>query len=148
MTIRKYVVIPILALTAVTLFACAFLQPQEQEVLVRIAARRLAGTGVQIFPTVFKDLGKTARDACDLPDETMKPSQALELIAQTIGLTLQDKLLAADLKDLAALIGIRFDAAFNLIGITEDQQRLVKVAVCSFAEGVELYSQPKHITPI
>lgn len=137
-----------LAIFLLTSFSCAFLQPQEQEVLIRIAGRRLAGTGVQIFPTVFKDLGKTARDACNLPDETMKPSQALELIAQTIGLTLQDKLLAADLKDLAALIGIRFDAAFNLIGITEDQQRLVKVAVCSFADGVELYSQPKRINPI
>ena len=139
MTRRISVVIPILALFSFALFACAFLSPAEQDLVVKIAARRLAAQGVKLFPDTFRDLGKTARGACDKPGETLTPAQALELIAQAVGLQLGDPLLAADLKDLVVLLGIRFDAAFKLIGVTQDQERLIKLAVCSFAEGVNLY---------
>ncbi|MBA7630568.1 hypothetical protein ES703_38091 [subsurface metagenome] len=139
MTRRICVVIPILAITAVTLFACALFTPAEQDLIVKITARRLAAHGAKSFPVIFAELGKTARNACDRPGETMAPSDALELIAQSIGLQLEDPLLAADLKDLAQLLGIRFDPAFKLIGVTPEQERRIKIAVCSFAQGVELY---------
>ena len=139
MTIRKCVFIPILAIFAFAFFSCAFLTPAEQDLLVKISARRFGAHGAQLFPVTFKELGKTARDACDKPGETLTPAAALELIAEAVGLQLGDPLLAADLKDLVSLLGIRFDAAFKLIGVTQDQERLIKVAVCSFAQGVELY---------
>jgi len=139
MTIRKCVFIPILAIFAFTIVSCALFGPGELDILVKITARRLGAHGARICPKTFTELGKTARDACDKPGETLTPSQALELIAQAVGLQLGDPLLAADLKDLAALLGIRFDPAFKLIGVNQDQERLIKIAVCSFAEGVELY---------
>jgi len=118
---------------------CALFTPAEQDLIVKITARRFGAHGAKIAPDTFTELGKTARDACDKPGETLTPSQALEMIGQAVGLQLGDPLLAADLKDLAALLGIRFDAAFKLIGVTQEQERLIKIAVCSFAEGVELY---------
>ena len=139
MTFRKCVFIPILAIFAFAFFSCAFLTPGEQDLLVKISARRFGAHGAQLFPDTFKELGKTARDACDKPGETLTPAAALEMIAHAVGLQLGDPLLAADLKDLVSLLGIRFDAAFKLIGVTQDQERLIKIAVCSFAQGVELY---------
>jgi len=139
MTRRTCVLLPIIAIFAFAFFACAFLTPGEQDLIVKITARRFGAHGAQLFPVTFAELGKTARDACDKPGETFTPSDALELIAQAVGLQLGDPLLAADLKDLVGLLGIRFDAAFKLIGVTQDQERLIKIAVCSFAEGVELY---------
>ena len=139
MMIRKFLLIPILAIFAFAYISCALLTPGEQDTILKITARRLAAHGAQSFPDTFTKLGNTAKDACEQPGETLTPSEALELIAHTVGLTLGDPLLAADLKDLVSLLGIRFDAAFKLIGVTEDQERLIKVAVCAFAEGVELY---------
>jgi len=139
MTRRICVVIPILLIFLFLPTRCAFFTPAEQDLIVKITARRFGAHGAQLFPTTFTELGKTARDACNRPGETLTPSAALELIAEAVGLQLGDPLLTADLKDLAALLGIRFDPAFKLIGVTEDQERLIKVAVCSFAEGVELY---------
>lgn len=146
MTRRQCIVIPILVIFLFLLTRCAFLTPGEQDLLVKISARRFGAHGAQLFPKTFTELGKTARDACDKPGETLTPAAALEMIAQAVGLQLRDPLLAADLKDLVSLLGIRFDAAFKLIGVTEDQERLIKVAVCSFAQGVELHLQPKPAT--
>ena len=147
MTIRKCLFIPILLIFLFLPTRCALFTPAEQDLIVKISARRFGAHGAQLFPVTFKELGKTARDACDKPGETLTPAAALEMIAQAVGLQLGDPLLAADLKDLVSLLGIRFDAAFKLIGVTQDQERLIKVAVCSFAEGVELYPQPKPATP-
>jgi len=139
MTRRICVVIPMLLIFLLLPTRCAWFTPAEQDILVKIAARRFGAQGAQLFPKTFAELGKTASEACDKPGETLTPAAALEMIAQAVGLQLGDRLLAADLKDLAALIGIRFDAAFKLIGVTEEQQRLIKIAVCSFADGVDLY---------
>ena len=136
---RICVLIPILLIFLFLPARCSHFTPAEQDLLVKIAARRLGAQGAKMFPETFADLGKTATDACTRPGETLTPSDALELIAEAVGLQLGDRLLAADLKDLAALLGIRFDAAFKLIGVTQEQQRLIKIAVCSFAEGVDLY---------
>ena len=139
MTRTICVFIPIFFILLFLPTRCTLFTPAEQDLIVKITARRFGAHGAQLFPTTFTELGKTARDACDKPGETLTPAAALEMIAQAVGLQLRDPLLAADLKDLAALLGIRFDPAFKLIGLTEDQERLIKIAVCSFAEGVELY---------
>jgi len=139
MTRRICVFIPMLLIFLLLPTRCAFLTPGEQDLIVKITARHFGAHGAQLFPVTFAELGKTARDACDKPGETLTPAAALELIAEAVGLQLGDPLLTADLKDLVGLLGIRFDAAFKLIGVTQDQERLIKVAVCSFAEGVELY---------
>ncbi|GAH31994.1 unnamed protein product [marine sediment metagenome] len=139
MTRRISVFIPILLILLFLPTRCAWFTPAEQDLIVKITARRFAAHGARLFPETFADLGKTATDACTRPGETLTPAAALEMIAEAVGLQLGDRLLAADLKDLAALIGIRFDAAFKLIGVTQEQERLIKIAVCSFAEGVDLY---------
>jgi len=139
MTRRICVVIPMLLIFLLLPTRCAWFTPAEQDILVKIAARRFGSQGAQLFPKTFAALGKTATDACTRPGETLTPAAALEMIAEAVGLQLGDRLLAADLKDLAALLGIRFDAAFKLIGVTEEQERLINIAVCSFAEGVDLY---------
>ena len=139
MTRRICIVIPMLFIFLFLPTRCSFFTPAEQDLLIQIAARRFGAQGAQLFPKTFAELGKTARQACDQPGETLTPAAALQMIAQAVGLQLGDKLLAADLKDLAALLGIRFDAAFKLIGVTDEQERLIKIAVCSFAEGVDLY---------
>lgn len=139
MTFGKYSYLLISAILTFTLVSCALLTPAEQDLLVRISARRLGAHGVKLFPITFTALGLIARNACDKPGETLTPAQALETIAQGVDQHQTDPLLAADMKDLIALLGIRFDAGFKLIGLTPEQERLIKVAVCSFAEGVELY---------
>ncbi|MBA7602922.1 hypothetical protein ES703_10018 [subsurface metagenome] len=139
MTRRICVFIPMLFILLFLPTRCAWFTPAEQDLIVKITARRFAAHGAQLFPTTFTELGKTAKDACTRPGETLTPAAALELIAEAVGLHLGDPLLAADLKDLVALLGIRFDAAFKLIGVTQEQERLIKIAVCSFAEGVDLY---------
>lgn len=139
MDTRRLLVIPLLLIFLFLPTRCAWFTPAEQDLIVKITARRFGAHGANLFPETFADLGKTAADACTRPGETLTPAAALEMIAEAVGLQLGDPLLAADLKDLAALLGIRFDAAFKLIGVTEEQQRLIKVAVCSFAQGVDLY---------
>ncbi|MBA7657546.1 hypothetical protein ES703_65485 [subsurface metagenome] len=139
MATRKWVVIPILLIFLFLLARCAFLATSEQDAIIRITARRLASHGAKSFPVIFAELAITARDACNRPGETMAPSDAFQVIANTVISKLDDRLLAADLKDLAALLGIRLDPGAKLLGLTKEQQRLVKIAVCSFAEGVELY---------
>lgn len=139
MSARQCVVIYILLITLFLLARCAFLAPSEQDVIVKITARRLASHGAKSFPVIFAELAKTAQDACNRPGETMTPADAFQVIANTVISKLDDRLLAADLKDLAALLGIRLDPGAELLGLTKEQQRLVKIAVCSFAEGVTLY---------
>lgn len=146
MTIRKYLTTALLAASLLGIASCAGLTPAEQDLIVKISARRLGAHGAQLFPTTFDKLGQSAKDACEKPGETLTPAQALEVIAQAITNELEDSLLARDLTDLIALLGVRFDPALKLIGLTEDQERLIKVAVCAFADGVILYKKPKPTT--
>jgi hypothetical protein len=130
---------------AITLFfmTCAHLTKSETDLLLKIAARRLGNYGVQYAPIPFTELGQIAGNACNRPDETLTPAAALEVIIEVITLRLDDPLLAADLKDLISLLEVRVDAAFKLIGLTPELERLIKIAVCSFSEGVSMNPSSK-----
>lgn len=124
------------------LAACAYLTPTEIDVSIKIVARRLGNYGVKNCPVPFIELGQIAQNACDRPEETLTAAAALEMIIEVITLRLDDPLLAADLKDLLSLLKVRLDASLKLVGLTPELERLIKVAVCAFAQGVKLKPAP------
>ena len=132
----------VIALISLFLATCAHLTRDEKKVLVRITSRRIGYYGAKNFPVPFIELGQIAQNACDKPGETLPPSEALEIIIEVITRQLDDPLLAVDLKDLIALLELRLDPSLKLIGVTEEDERLIKVAVCAFAEGVSLHPSP------
>jgi len=117
---------------------CAGMTGPEQGTLIKITARRVAFHGYKLKPDMFTSLGEIANQACVNSGNQEHPFDvAFQAINKAITLKTSDPLLAQDLKDVAELIGIKFDAAFTLLGLTPDRLKFISLFVCAFDQGIQ-----------
>lgn len=136
----------LLGLTVLLISSCAFFTPQEQELAARIGSRRLAYAGAKHYPELFKSLGTTAEEVCKTEDSPGIITETFRFIALQITNKTADPLLKADLQDLIECMALRVDATFKILEVTQEQLRVLKAALCSFAQGVDLALESKHLT--
>ena len=138
MRLTKFVLIFMAVALVFSLSACSFLAGPETDVIVKITARRIAFHGFKINPDMFTSLGEIASQSCQgLSGQAQPADVAFSIIFKTISTKTKDPLLAQDFKDVAELIGIKFDAAFTLLGLTDEKLKFITLFVCSFAQGIE-----------
>lgn len=122
---------------------CAFITGPEKDVVIKITARRVAFYGMKIQPVLFTSLGTVAKESCEQTSDQAQPFEiAFKVIIETISTKTKDPLLAQDIKDIVELIGIRFDAAFTLLGLTPENLKFITLFICAFSQGVEAANQP------
>jgi len=142
MRLTKFVLILLTLAFIFSFMSCAGLTGPEKDVLIKITARRIAFHGFNINPDLFISLGEISKASCQgLSDQAQPAEFAFKVIFEGIATKTKNPLLAQDLKDVAELIGIKFDAAFTLLGLTPDKLKFITVFVCSFAQGVEAAQQ-------
>lgn len=142
MRLTKFVFL-LLSLALIFSFAgCAQLTGPEKDVIIKITARRIAFHGFKTHPDIFTSLGEIAIESCQGISDQAQPSEVVfSVIFKAIATKTKDPLLAQDIQDLVQLIGIKFDAAFTLLGLTPDKLKLIGLFVCSFAQGIEAAQQ-------
>lgn len=138
MRVTKVVIFLAVMIFMFSLLSCIQMTGQEKDVLVKITARRIGFHGFKINPDMFTSLGDLAKQSCEGKGDKSKPIDiAFQLIYSTIPAYTKDPMLAQDLKDVAEIIGIKFDAAFTLMGLTEDKLKFIHLFICSFSQGIE-----------
>ena len=138
MRLTKFVFILFALALVSSPLSCMKATGPEIDVIVKIAARRIASHCLKAQPDVFRPLGVIAIESCQQKTEQSQPSDIVfSIIFKAIATKTSDPLLAQDIQDIVELIGIKFDASFTLLGLTEDKLKLITLFVCSFAQGVE-----------
>lgn len=138
MRLTKFILIFIFLAFSFSLISCAQMTGPEQGALIKITARRIAFHGFKLYPDMFSSLGEIANTSCQDTSGLTKPADiAFKVIFEAIATKTKDPLLAQDLKDIAELIGIKFDAAFTLLGLTPDKLKFITLFVCSFDQGIQ-----------
>jgi len=83
-------------------------------------------------------LGILAVESCQhLTDQAQPADVVFSIIFKAIATKTSDPLLAQDIQDIVELLGIKFDAAFTLLGLTDEKLKFITLFVCSFAQGIE-----------
>jgi len=138
MRLSKFILIVLMLCFVGLIIGCTQMTGQEQDVLIKITSRRIGYHGFKINPEMFTSLGELAGQSCQQAGERAEPMDvAFGVIWKTIAKQTKDPLLAQDLKDVAELIGVKFDAGFTLLGLTEDKLKFINIAICSFSKGVD-----------
>lgn len=138
MRLTKFVLILFALALIIAPLSCMQATGPELDIIVKITARRIAFHGVKINPDLFTSLGDISSQSCKgLSGEAQPADVAFTIIFKTIATKTEDPLLAQDFKDVLELIGIKFDAAFTLLGLTSDKLKFITLFVCSFAQGIE-----------
>lgn len=138
----KFLLIFIVMAIIAFLSGCAGLTGPEQGALIKITARRIAFQGFKSNPDLFTSMGEIAKESCQgLSDQAQPSDIAFKVIVETICTKTKDPLLAQDLKDVVRLLGIKFDASFQLVGITPERLKFIHLFLCSFSHGVEAAQQ-------
>ena len=138
MRLTKFVLLFFILALVLSFMSCAKTTGPEADVIVKITARRIASHCLKAQPDVFRPLGVIAIESCQQKTEQSQPSDIVfSIIFKAIATKTSDPLLAQDIQDIVDLIGIKFDAAFTLLGLTEDKLKLITLFVCSFAQGIE-----------
>ena len=135
---RKYFSIFLPLVLALSFMSCALVTGPDKDVIMKITARRIAFHGFELKPELFAYLGEIAKESCEKISDQAEPLEiAFKVIVETITKELDDPLLAQDLQDIIELLGIKFDAAFDLVGLTPEKLKYISIFVCSFSQGVE-----------
>ena len=138
MRLTKFVLILLTLALLILPLSCMKASGPETDVIVKITARRIAFHCLKAQPDVFKPLGILAVESCQQLTDQAKPADvAFSVIFKAIATKTSDPLLAQDIQDIVELIGIKFDAAFTLLGLTPDKLKFITLFVCSFAQGIE-----------
>lgn len=132
---------PLLLLSLALIFSfisCGLTTGPDKDVIIKITARRIAFHGFKVEPDLFTSLGEIAKQSCEQMSDQAQPADiAFKVIIEAITTKSKDPLLAQDIQDIVALIGIKFDAAFTLLGLTPDKLKFITLFVCSFSQGIE-----------
>ena len=138
MRLTKFVLLFIVMAIIGLLTACAQMTGPDKDVIIKITARRIAFHGFKVEPDLFTSLGEIAKQSCEQMSDQAQPADiAFKVIIEAITTKSKDPLLAQDIQDIVALIGIKFDAAFTLLGLTPDKLKFITLFVCSFSQGIE-----------
>lgn len=138
MRLTKFIFLLLSLALIFSFFGCGLTTGPDKDVIIKIAARRIAFHGAIIKPDLFSSLGEIAKQSCEQISDEAQPSDiAFKIIVEAITTKTKDPLLAQDIQDIAALIGIKFDAAFTLLGLTADKLKYITLFVCSFSQGIE-----------
>ena len=138
MRATKFISIFIALVMALMFVSCGLVAGPEKDVIVKIGARRIAFHGFKISPELFTALGETALAACEkTTGQAPSIEDAFQVIVQKITKRLGDPLLAQDIMDIVRILGVKFDAAFTLLGVTPEKLKYIQLFVCAFAQGVE-----------
>lgn len=117
---------------------CGLMTGPDKDVIIKITARRIAFYGFKLNPDMFTSLGEISKQSCEQTSDQAQPLDiAFKVIVEAISTKTKDPLLAQDIKDIAELIGVKFDAAFTLIGLTPENLKFITLFVCSFSQGIE-----------
>ncbi|GAH56594.1 unnamed protein product [marine sediment metagenome] len=142
MRLTKFLLLLLSLALVLSFISCAQMTGPEKDVIVKITARRIAFHGFKTNPDLFTSLGKIAKESCQgLSDQAQPADIAFKVIIEAITTKSKDRLLAQDIQDIVALIGIKFDAAFTLLGLTPDKLKFITLFVCSFSQGIEAAQQ-------
>lgn len=138
MRLRNCIYVFLAFVITLSLMRCALVTGPDKDVIIRITARRIAFHGFEIRPELFASLGEVAKASCEKISDKAEPLEiAFKVIVETITKELDDPLLAQDIQDIIELLGIKFDAAFDLVGLTPEKLKYISIFVCSFSQGVE-----------
>lgn len=134
----KFIFLLLSFILVLSFFGCGPIVGDDKDVIIKIAARRIAFYGFKIFPDMFTSLGEISKQSCEQTSDQAQPVDiAFKVIVEAISTKTKDPLLAQDIQDIVALIGIKFDAAFTLIGLTPENLKFITLFVCSFSQGIE-----------
>jgi len=138
MRLTKFILLPLFLALVFSFISCGLTTGPDKDVIIKITARRIAFHGFKSKPDLFTSLGEIAKQSCEQTSDQAQPSDiAFKVIIEAISTKSKDPLLAQDIQDIAALIGIKFDAAFTLLGLTPDKLKFITLFLCSFSQGIE-----------
>ena len=145
MRLTKFVLLLFTLALALSFVSCVQMTGPDKDVIIKITARRIAFHGFTLEPDLFTSLGEIARPSCQgLSDQPQPAEVAFKVIIEAITTKTKDPLLAQDIQDLVQLIGIKFDKSFQLVGLTPERLKFIRLFVCSFAQGVEAAQATKN----
>jgi len=138
MRLRKCIPIFLAIAMAISIMSCALVTGPDKDVIIKITARRIAFHGFELKPDMFTCLGEVAKTSCEtIADQGTALEVAFTAIVERVTKEMDDPLLAQDIQDIVELLGIKFDAAFNLVGLSPEKLKYISIFVCSFSQGVE-----------
>ena len=138
MRLTKFILLPLFLALVFSFISCGLTTGPDKDVIIKITARRIAFHGFMLKPDLFTSLGDIAKQSCEQTLDQAQPADiAFKTIFHLISTNTKDPLLAQDIQDVAELIGIKFDAAFTLLGLTADKLKYIRLFVCSFSQGIE-----------
>jgi len=144
MRLGKMVPVLLIVAMAMSLISCALITGPDKDVILKITARRIGFHGFQIKQDLFENLGQVAKGACmEIADQGEGLENAFIVIIERITKDTDDPLLVQDITDVIEILGIKFDAAFTLVGITAEKMKYLQIFVCAFAQGVEAAAAAK-----